>query len=139
MKSLKEVLNETIPAFFRFQVYVKDGSTSKKTVGMAYLHEGQSIYTLRLWTFLNEKFFLMPSQDDPTRYFIMTREANKIPNSKNKFFWNIVGHAKADASQSYFELSFDLIEKKIFMSIYPVESSHPGRKHHPHAADPLAA
>ena len=136
MKSLKEVLAETIPAFFRFQVYTKDEMAQKKTVGMAYLHEGQTIYTLRLWTFLNEKFFLMPSQDDPTRYFIMTREPNKIPNAKNKFFWNIVGNAKADASQSFFELNFDLLGKKIFMNIYPEESSHPRKNQ---LIEPMAA
>jgi hypothetical protein len=124
MKSLKEVLSETVSAFYRFQIYTKDAATQKKTVGVAYLHEGQTIYTLRLWTFLNEKFFLVPSQDDPTRYFIMTREANKTPNAKSKYFWNIVGNAKADATQSYFELSFDLFDKKIFMNIFPDESSH---------------
>lgn len=109
--------------FYRFQVFTKDSQGKKRTIGMAYLQEGQTIYTLRLWTLGNEKFFLLLSKDDPTKYLVMTREPNKTPNSKNKYFWNVVGSAKANAAQSVLELSFDLFEKKFFMSIFPEKSS----------------
>jgi hypothetical protein len=66
---------------------------------MAYLKEGQSIYTLRLWTFLDDKYFLLPSNDDANKYLLMTREPNKSNTSKNKYFWNIVGNAKADSAK----------------------------------------
>src|SRR5690606_15874730 len=97
--------------FYRFQIFTQ-GSEKKNTVGMAYLKEGQTIYTLRLWTFLEDKFFLLPNKDDQTKYFIMTRESNKSPSSKNKYFWNIVGNAKTDSSMGVIELNFDLLEKK---------------------------
>ena len=90
MKTLKEALNEqaekTKPVkFYRFQLFVED-IDRKKTVGMAYLKEGQGIYTLRLWTLLEDKFFLLPSKDDSSKYLLMTREPNRSSSSKNKYF-----------------------------------------------------
>lgn len=125
MKALKDGLKESKMMFYRFQVFVKDAEGTKRTVGIAYLQEGQTIYTVRLWTFLNEKFFLLPSKDDPKKYLVMTREPNNSSNSGNKYFWNIVGSAKANASQSVLELNFDILEKKIYLSIFPEISSTP--------------
>lgn len=129
MKALKEVLEQTVeqmknPKFYRFQLFTQ-GSDRRNTVGMAYLKEGHGIYTLRLWTFLNDKFFLLPSKEDSTKYLIMTREPNKATNSRNKYFWNIVGNAQTDSVKSVVELNFDLLEKKIYMSIFPEESATP--------------
>ena len=125
MKPLKEILAENAPKFFRFQVFVKNNEDKKNTVGMAYLKEGQSLYTLRLWTFLDDKFFLLPSKEDSSKYLVMTREPNKNPNAKNKYFWNVVGNAKANAAQSVLEINFDLFEKKVFMNIFPETSATP--------------
>lgn len=130
MKSLKEILKEQTKQlkesqFYRFQVFV-NGNEKKDTVGMAWLKEGQKIYTIKLWTLLSEKFFLLPSKEDQSKYLIMTREPVKTTKSKKKYHWNIVGNAKANPAKGVVELSFDLFEKKVFMSIYPDESKHQG-------------
>ncbi len=129
MKGLKDILDAQAeklkPAkFYRFQIFTQ-GSEKKNTVGMAYLKEGQTIYTLRLWTFLEDKFFMLPSKDDATKYLLMTREPNRSQSSKNKYFWNIVGNAKADSSKGIVELNFDLFDKKIYMTIFPEDSATP--------------
>jgi len=129
MKALKDILDTHIDKlkttkFYRFQLFVQ-GAEKKNTVGMAYLKEGQSIYTLRLWTLLDDKYFLLPSKEDATKYLLMTREPNKSNTSKNKYFWNIVGNAKADSAKGVIEMNFDLLDKKIYMSIYPEESATP--------------
>lgn len=129
MKALKDIMAEQAQnlketKFYRFQVFVQ-GTEKKNTVGMGYLKEGQNIYTLRLWTFLEDKFFLLPSKEDPTKYLLMTREPNKSSSSKNKYFWNIVGNAKTDSSKGVIEMNFDLFDKKIYMSIFPEESATP--------------
>ena len=126
MKSLKEVLNEQTkklqePQFYRFQIFV-NGNEKKDIVGMAWLKEGQRIYTIKLWTFLAEKFFLLPSKEDQAKYLIMTREPVKAEKSKKKYHWNIVGNAKANPVNGVIELNFDLIGKTAYMSIYPDES-----------------
>lgn len=125
MKSNNELFQESADPLYRFKVFVQEGER-KKTVGMAYLREGQNMYTLRLWTLHNEKFFLLPSKDEPTKYLVMTREPNRALDAKSKFHWNIVGNAIANAAQSILELDFDLFEKKIFMSIFPEETSRRG-------------
>ena len=129
MKALKEIITSqaekmNITKFYRFQILIQ-GNDKKKTVGMAYLKEGQSIYTLRLWTFLEDKFYLLPSKEDSSKYLLMTREPNKSSTSKNKYFWNIVGNAKADSSKGMIELNFDLFDKKLFLSMFPEESATP--------------
>jgi hypothetical protein len=90
-----------------------------KVVGMAYLKEGQDTYTIRLWTFLNDKFFLLMNKSDSSRFVVMSREANKNPMSKSKYFWNVIGNGKALSSQNCIELNFDLFEKPIYMNIFP--------------------
>lgn len=132
MKALKEILDTQMEKmkptkFYRFQLFVEGtkSDSKKKTVGMAYLKEGQGIYTLRLWTLLEDKFFLLPSKDDSSKYLLMTREPNKSGSSKNKYFWNIVGNAKVLSGKNVIEMNFDLLEKKIYMSIFPEESASP--------------
>jgi len=126
MKTLKEILSEQTkelqkPQFYRFQVFV-NGSEKKNIVGMAWLKAGQKIYTIKLWTFLSEKFFLLPSKEDQTKYLIMTREPVKAEKSMKKYHWSIVGNAKANPANGVIELYFDLLGKTIYMSIYPDES-----------------
>ncbi len=55
----------------------------------------------------------------------MTREPNKSGTSKNKYFWNIVGNAKVQSGKNVIELNFDLLDKKIYMSIFPEETVSP--------------
>ncbi|MBY0415874.1 MAG: hypothetical protein K2Q18_17005, partial [Bdellovibrionales bacterium] len=74
MKALKDILDTHMDKlkttkFYRFQLFVQ-GTEKKNTIGMAYLKEGQSIYMLRLWTFLDDKYFLLPSKDDATKYLL---------------------------------------------------------------------
>lgn len=133
MNSQKDVTQNPKAIFYRFQVFVKDSNSNKRTIGAAYLQEGQTIYTLRIWTLLSEKFFLLPSKEDPTKYLIMTREPNNSQLTTNKYFWNIVGSAKANAAQSVLELNFDIFEKILFVSIFPETSSSSKRM-----SDPVA-
>lgn len=123
MKQLKSILSETTTSFYRFQAFIKEAEGTKRTVGTAYLQDGQTIYTLRLWTFLNEKFFLVPTLNDPTKFLVKTREPIKTPDTKNKYFWNVVGNAKANETQTVLEVNLDLFEKKVYLNIIPSASS----------------
>jgi len=123
MESIKDVLSTTAQ-FYRFQVFLavanEEGKLKKtKTVGMAYLKSGQGIYTVRLWTFLGERFFLVAKRGEPEKFFVMTREDNRNPGSKNKYFWNIVGNAAADTANGVVAIDFDLFDKKVYMNLFP--------------------
>lgn len=91
---------------------------------MAYLKDGQSMLTLRLWTFVTERFYLILNQNDASKYLVMTREPNKNPMGKNKYFWNIVGNGVIDTVQGLVTIEFDLLDKPIFMSTHPESSAY---------------
>ena len=118
MKHIKEFLTKEFPIFYEFKVFITDEDGNRKSVGVGILKEGQDMYHLKIWSFLQEKFFLIPSRKDAKKFFIMTREPLKNQNEKRKFNWNIVGNAKA-TDQDLIELNFDLFEKKIFLNIIP--------------------
>ena len=110
--------------FHRFQVFQgkrdAQGKIEKtKTVGMTYHQEGHENYTLRLWTFVHERFYLLNNHKVAGRYFIMGREENKQPNAKSKYFWNIIGSGKVDTAAGVIELEFDLFDKVLYMNIFP--------------------
>ncbi len=115
--------------FYRFQVFQGEVDSNKKvkktkSVGMAYLKEGQTMMTLRLWTFVSERFYLILNQNDASKYFVMTREPNKNPLAKNKYFWNIVGNGVIDTIQGLVTIDFDLFDKPIYMGIHPEPSAY---------------
>jgi len=110
--------------FFRFQVFqgeldANNRVKKSKSVGMAYLKDGQQLFTVRLWTLVNERFYLVQNREDTSKYLIMTREPNRRENAKNKYFWNIVGNGSVDTTQGVVHLNFDLFERTIFMNIHP--------------------
>ncbi|MSP19843.1 MAG: hypothetical protein EXR74_09775 [Bdellovibrionales bacterium] len=114
--------------FYRFQLFqgdVKgDGKIEKtKTVGMAYLKEGQGTYTLRLWTFVENRFYLLQNKTDASRYVMLTRELNKSQNPRTKFYWNIVGNGQSETTAGVIQLQFDLFERPIYMSVFPEASA----------------
>lgn len=114
--------------YYRFQVFQGEetnaGKVQKaKSVGMAYLKDGQQMFTVRLWMFLGERFYLIPNKNDSSRYLVMTREPNRNPLAKNKYFWNIVGNGVVDSAQGVIRIDFDLLEKAIYMNIHPESSA----------------
>src|SRR5689334_4385123 len=93
--------------YSRFEVFQNSGK-DKRVVGSAYLREGDSLITLRLWTMMNEKFFVLLSKQDPSKYLVMTREENRNSRNSNKYFWHIVGSGIVDSKNGIVQLNFDL-------------------------------
>ena len=119
--------NKKQPETFRFKILkgekVPDGTIEKShQAGVATLMEGQRNYTLYLYMFQNDQFFLVPHKLNPGRYYIMTRQPMRNPNKKAKYAWNIVGQAKANGHQGCIELYFDLFSVPLYMSIFPIEN-----------------
>lgn len=130
--------------YFRFQVLQGEvdsngGIKKTKSVGMAYLKDGQNTITLRLWTFVNEKFYIIANRTDASKYLIMTREPNKNPTAKNKYFWNIVGNGSVDSANGIIKLDFDLLSKAVYVNIHPESSAFSVNLPEPDFAEPVAA
>lgn len=125
MKQLKDFFAEEFPNYYDFKIYILDKEGNKKVIGVATLKEGQDMYHLKIWTLLNQKFFLVPNRQDPKRFFIMTREPLRQQTAQRKFTWNIIGNAKANEAQNTIELFFDLFERKCMLHIIPeLKNSH---------------
>ncbi len=111
--------------FYRFQVYTgtfdNNGLVQKdKSVGFATLKQGQDMYSVKLWTFPQEKYYVVPTKDDPTKILIMTRgDKRKSLTDKRKYHWSIVGSGSIFSQKGVAFLNFDLLQLPIFMSIYP--------------------
>lgn len=120
--------NDDSKKYYRFQVFQGEnddqGKVQKtKSVGMAYLKDGQNIFTLRLWMFSWERYYILPNKHDSSKYLVMTREPNKNPAAKNKYFWNIVGNGVVDTVHGLIRLEFDLLSKPVYMSTHPESSA----------------
>jgi hypothetical protein len=116
--------NETETQFYKFKIYIEeqthDGKKTK-TVGMAYLRSGERTYTLRLWTYLKDKFYLLPSKDDATKYLIFSKEDFGETKKSKRQFWNVIGSGNVDTTKGHIELFFDLLPKKICVNLFPEE------------------
>jgi hypothetical protein len=104
--------------YSRFEVFQNSGKDTR-VVGSAYLREGDSLITLRLWTMMNEKFYVLLSKQDASKYLVMTREENRNVKNSNKYFWHIVGSGNVDSKNGIVQLNFDLFDRPILMSLQP--------------------
>ena len=125
MKSLKEILNEQTQSFkpakfTQYQVFTHING-KKKSLGIAWLMEGHKTFTIKLFSFMNEKYFLLPTREDSTKYLFMTREPTKSAKTKGKYHWNVIGNGIANTENSLVEINFDLLGVKLCMSLKPEE------------------
>ena len=106
--------------YYKFQAFLgEQGQRTKRNVGMAFMKDDNSSYCLRLWSFMNERFYIVPKRGSSKEFLIMTREANRLPNPKTQYLWNVVGSASTIEDNLRLSLKFDLFEKTIFMNLIP--------------------
>lgn len=120
MEKIMETINNKSNEFYRFQISLAANNQNHKpkTVGVAYLRNGEGTYTVRLWMF-SERFYMVQTKADPLRYLLMSREPSRNPNAQNKFRWRIIGNGRLDTQKGAIEIYFDLLNKPVLMSIYP--------------------
>ena len=116
------------PTFYRFEVFqgqkdAKGTIFKSKSVGMAYLRPGDQRYGLRLFTFVDDRFYLLPDQHEQSTYLILTSIRNQSPGAQRKYIWNVIGKGNVNTKQGLIELHFDLFEKPIYVNIFPERSA----------------
>ena len=114
--------------YYRFEVFhgEKDGNGKvfkTHSVGMAYLKPGELQYGLRIFTFVDDRFYLLPTKHDPSKYLILTSTPNRAKDAGRKNIWNVVGDGKVNTRQGLIELKFNLFEKLIYVNIFPTRSA----------------
>ena len=114
--------------YYRFEVFHGEKDENGKvfkshSVGMAYLKPGEHRYGLRIFTFVDDRFYLLPAEHDPSKYLILTSTTNRSKDAKQKNIWNVVGNGKINTQQGLIELKFNLFEKPIYVNIFPARSA----------------
>jgi hypothetical protein len=102
----------------RFQIQTTETNKKPKTVGVAYLKDGDSTYSIRLWMF-SDRYYMIQSKEDALKYIIMSREEANSNYTKNKYKWRIVGNGLFNSKIGAIELHFDLLSKPLYMNLYP--------------------
>ena len=116
----EQVKNES----FRFEIFkgkiANDGSFTKlRPVGHAYLRTGKHAYKVKLFGALGERFVIVPVDDKPDQYRILTKEEVQTKEQGKRTFWNVVGDGEVLIQQGLLKLDFDLYGGSFFMNLYP--------------------
>jgi hypothetical protein len=117
----------TPPTAYRFDIFKaivgREGQPLKvRSVGTASLLPGTRTYHVKLRTFLNDEFFLLP--EDPSKstadYAILTREPSRRPG--RKYYWHRVGEGFVErgANAGSMRLCWDMLgAADIYMALHP--------------------
>ena len=88
----------------------------KDQVGYAFQRIGSTAFRLKLWMFLNQQYFVIPTKEDQTKYNLYSLEEYISENKELKSFWNKVG--EADLYGNYLRMKFNLFEQCLFLSLF---------------------
>lgn len=111
-----------------FRMEGEAGAEKKRIVGSASTRKGDTIINLRLFTLVNENFYVVVSKEDPEKYLVMTREQNLNPRNPNLYRWHIVGQGKTYPGGRIVQLNFDLFDKPIYLKLEPDYEREKDRK-----------
>ena len=109
---------------FRFEIFKgkvgADGAFAKsRTVGHGYLRTGKHAYKVKLFGALSERFVIVPVDDNPDQYRILTKEEVQTKDNGKRTYWNVVGEGEVMAGLGLLKLDFDLYGKLLYMNLYP--------------------
>ena len=114
---------------FRFDIYkgkvAADGNFTKvRTAGHAYLRTGKHAYKVKIFGLLSERFLVVPLDDNPDQYKILTKEEVQTKDKGKRTYWNVVGDGEVLSQQGLLKLDFDLFGKPLYMSLYPTNAGN---------------
>lgn len=114
---------------FRFEIYKgkvgPDGCFLKtRTAGHGYLRSGKHAYKIKLFTLNQERYVVVPTDDNPVQYKILTKDEVQTKDNGKRTYWNIVGDGEILPKSNVMKLKFDLFGEPLYMSIYPSNSGN---------------
>ncbi len=86
-------------------------------VGVAFLKGKSRVFSLRLWMFDANKYFVSPNDDDQTKYDILAVEEYATRDGEEKSQWHKVGQGQYFGA--YLQLKFHLLNRTLFLSLFP--------------------
>lgn len=93
-----------------------DRVLEEEQAGYAFQKPGSTSFRLKLWMFLNQSYYVIPTKGDQTRYNLYSLDEYISENKELKTFWNKVG--EADLLGNYLRLKFNLLERHLYLSLF---------------------
>jgi hypothetical protein len=86
-------------------------------VGVAFLKGKSKVFSLRLWMFDSSKYFVAPSDEDSTKYDVLSLEEYTSRDGEERSNWRKVGSGQYFGN--YLKLKFHLIDRELYLSLFP--------------------
>lgn len=91
-----------------------------ESIGVAYLKTGSKKFRLKLFTHPNTQYFIIPDDNDDTKYVVLSLEEYQLPTGEMKSSWYRIGEGKL--AGSFIALRIQLIPENIFLCLFPEKS-----------------
>ncbi len=109
----------------RFGVYLGEITSSGEvvegeSVGVAYLKPGSRKFRLKLFVFPNQQYFIVPDDQDDTKYVVLSLEEYQLPTGEMRTSWNRIGNGRLLGS--FIAIRIQLLPENIFLCLFPEKS-----------------
>ena len=91
-----------------------------ESVGVAYLKAGSKKFRLKLCPHPNTQYFIVPDDNEDTKYVVLSLEEYRLPTGEMKSSWYQIGEGKL--AGSFIALRIQLIPENIFLCLFPEKS-----------------
>lgn len=115
-----ELSPQKYEAFNVLSGFVDDKSqvVEGERVGVAFLKGKSKVFSLRLWMF-DARYFVAPDDNDPAKYDLLALEEYTSRDGEEKCSWRRVG--SGEVCGNYLKLNFFLLERALFLALFPVK------------------
>ncbi len=105
-----------------FGVYTGEVSSSGEiiegeSVGIAFLKNRSKKFRLKLFVFPSHNYFIVPDDNDATKYIVLSLEEYQLPTGEMRSHWNRIGEGRLVGS--FIALRMQLISGKLYLCLFP--------------------
>lgn len=113
---------KTVEQFELFRGFVdKSGSVVETDrVGFAYLKPRAKMYSLRLWMFTKEQYFLAHDESSSGKYAVLSIDEYRSSSGEMKTFWNKVGDGFLHGN--FVRIKFHLLAEEVFLCLFRAQA-----------------
>lgn len=105
-----------------FGIYVGEVTSSGEiiegeSVGIAFLKQGSKKFRLKLFLFPSHQYFVVPDENDDSKYIVLSLEEYQLPSGETRTSWNRIGEGRLVGS--FIALRVQLLPENIFLCLFP--------------------
>lgn len=106
----------------RFGVYTGEVTSSGEiiegeSVGIAFMKHGSKKFRLKLFVFPSHSYFIIPDDNDDTKYTVLSLEEYQLPTGEMRTHWNRIGEGRL--AGSFIALRVQLLLEPLYLCLFP--------------------